>query len=387
MRYSARCRPFLATCLLLLSLALVTGCNDSVDTAPGTSAANTTATNSAAPALPSDDALRDKLDAVIDFTQDRKMNTQDHAAWQVVHGILAYGGDLNVRHNGEVVSALDYLLQGGQMTGWKLRPGDHGLEAIVEPGTKTGQGHEDQWLGYLSQCGLELDQPIIVQDRTFTVRDLMTQAQWDIHEGQEATWTLMGLGTYLPLDAKWTAKDGTEWSIERIIKMESEQNLTESACGGSHRMYAICSALNRYKNELKPDKLTGGWLAADKKIKECVKKAHDFQQPDGTFSIEFFDRPATTPDVEKRLNTTGHVLEFLVMALSDEQLKEPWMTRSVVTLCDMLEQTREFDLSCGGLYHSAHGLALYRFRRFGAAPTAVASTPAESDEPPAPEAQ
>ena len=99
-----------------------------------------------------------------------------------------------------------------------MRKGDHGLEAVLEAGSKTGQGHEDQWLGYLSQCGITPDEPIVVGGQTYKVRDLITQAQWDIYDGMEATWTLMAFSTYLPLDAEWTAKDGTKWNIERMVR-------------------------------------------------------------------------------------------------------------------------------------------------------------------------
>ena len=66
------------------------------------------------------------------------MTAKDHAAWQIVHGILAYGRNLPLDVNGKTVSALDYLLDGGQLRGWNFKPGDHGLEAIVEAGSKTG---------------------------------------------------------------------------------------------------------------------------------------------------------------------------------------------------------------------------------------------------------
>ena len=54
-----------------------------------------------------------------------------------------------------------------------------------------------------------------------------------------------------------------------------------------------------------------------------------------------------------------------MMVLSDEQLKEPWVQRAVLHLLDCFEKTQKFDLECGALYHAAHGLDLYRTRRFG----------------------
>jgi hypothetical protein len=51
----------------------------------------------------------------------------------------------------------------------------------------------------------------------------------------------------------------------------------------------------------------------------------------------------------------------------------------VVELCDLLEQTRDLPVECGGLYHTVHGLELYRVRMFGE-PNAPSPTPAPTQE-------
>jgi hypothetical protein len=318
--------------------------------------------------VPSDDALRDRIDRALEFTQvNRHLDTKDQAAWQVVHGALVYGRDFQIYHDGKLVAALDYLLGGGQLRGWTLRKGDHGLEAVLEAGSNTGQGHEDQWLGYLSQCGLSPDESIIVGAETYKVRDLITQAQWDLYDGMEATWTLMAFATLLPLDAEWTAKDGSTWSIERMVDMESAQDLDESACGGTHRMYGLTVALDRYLEnggqlEAAGD---GTWEKAQRKINDATAAARKHQQPDGSLSTNYFARPGTSPDIAARIGSTGHTLEFLCVALPDEELEKPWVARAVLHLVECLERTQKFDLECGALYHAAHGLDLYRTRRFG----------------------
>ena len=336
--------------------------------------------------LPDDSDLCDRLDRVLDYTvANRHMATTDQAAWQVVHGALAFGRDLKIYHDGKLVSALDYLLAGGELRGWVLRKGDHGLEAVLEAGSKTGQGHEDQWLGYLSQCGLTTQQPIVVAGQTYTVADLITQAQWDIYDGMEATWTLMAFSTFLPLDTKWTAKDGTTWTIDRIVKMESAQDLNESACGGTHRMYALAIALNRFLAEggTLTEGGSGPWELAQKKVDDAVETIRQYQQPDGSFSTRYFVRPATSPDIAERISTTGHSLEFLMVALDDEEFNAPWVQRAVMQLVGCLEKTRNFDLECGGLYHTAHALELYRTRRYG---PRKASSPVEDSRPAATDA-
>lgn len=48
-----------------------------------------------------------------------------------------------------------------------------------------------------------------------------------------------------------------------------------------------------------------------------------------------------------KLSTTGHVFEVVVMALDDERLNEPWVTRAADRLVTLLEQTADIDVECG----------------------------------------
>jgi len=202
------------------------------------------------------------------------------------------------------------------------------------------------------------------------VADLLSQAKHDLRNGQEATWTLMALSTYLPTDAVWTAGDGTEWTLEKLVAMEASADLAESACGGSHRLYGLTVAMNRYlaASGLTPDELSGGWADAETRIQEAIEQARRYQQPDGSFSTSFFERPSTSPDVFARIGSTGHTFEFLAMALETERLQEPWVRRAADALVTLLEQTADVPVECGGLYHAAHGLVLYQARTCGAMP-------------------
>ena len=350
---------------------LLAGCKDRDDV---------TDENVEEPAVSAPDALRTRIDAAISYTADQRlMNTRDQAAWQIVHGLEAFGRKLEIESDGEVVGALDYLLKGNPLKGWVLRPGEKfpdgstGVVAILEPGSKTGEGHPDQWLGYLSQCGdVQLDDPLVVGGTKHQVRDLLTQAQWDLYDGAEASWTLMAVATYLPLDAKWQAKSGKDdkdrqWSVERIVRMEAAQPLGAGGCFGSHRLYALALAVNRYQKETgkTAEQLTGGWLLARERIDDAIKKVKEFQGRDGTLSTGFFTSPGGAHDLKSRMYAAGHTLEFLVAALPQKELEEPWVTLAVERMVDEFEQTKGLDVECGTLYHGAHALILYRNARWG----------------------
>jgi hypothetical protein len=316
--------------------------------------------------LPSDDELRAMLDRALDYTlQNRRLSSDRHAAWQIMHGALAYGRDFKVEHEGQLVPAVDWALDGGPMKGFILRKGDAGVISVLEPGTKTGQGHADQWLAIIAQCDVPSSREVVVGDEKFTLGDLLKQSMWDLHEGQEASWTIIGLSHYLPLDATWQAKDGSEWTLERLIAMEAAADINGAACGGSHRLIGMTMALNRYKKAHPGEPLTGGWKAAQERIDWAIQTARQNQQPNGAFSTHYFSRPGNSPDLAAHMGASGHTLEFISLALDEEQLDQPWIVAAADYLCGVFEKTKQVDMECGALYHAAHGLAIYRQRRFG----------------------
>jgi hypothetical protein len=343
-------------------LALAAGCSGPTTTPPPA-------------AVPERAEICRRIDAALEQARDgRRLDAAVNGAWQAVHGILAFGRDLPLAHDGEVSSALDYLLGGGRIAGWVLRPGTPGVVAVVEEGSTLGQGHPDQWLGYLSQCGvatagdglvggLPLATKLVVGSREFTLADLFAQARHDVRPGQEASWTLMALAAYLPPDATWESGDGRRWTTEDVVRMEAESDIFGAACGGAHRLYGLAAAVTAYRAVHPEGPPPGsGWEEAEAVLEDCVDRARRFQQPDGSFSVHLFERPATSPDVFATLSATGHVFEVLALLLDDESLSEPWVTRAAERLVTLLERTSDVDAECGGLYHAVHGLALYRRR-------------------------
>ena len=126
---------------------------------------------------------------------------------------------------------------------------------------------------------------------------------------------------------------------------------------------------------------TGGWEDARRVIEDAIAKAKAYQQPTGALSSSYFERASSTPDVAKQIGSSGHTLEFLTLALDDDEIREPWVTRAVAHQCKLLKATRDMEVECGALYHAAHGLQIYRLRRFGGR-----DLPAPSSETPDPQA-
>ena len=319
------------------------------------------------------DELKNQLDDALDFTFARRLNTRDHAAWQILHGCVPYREAFLIRDGEKDVPALDYLFHNGTVEGWEFEPGRvideatgrQGLRAIVRPGSNTAQGHPDQWLGYLAGCNFPLDKTLAIGGKQYLFGDYLAQMEFDVPHNleKEYSWTLMALVCYHSHNYTWQAADGHEWSVAKLVEIELEQDLASSACAGSHRMVGLALAYHRFKQD--GGELTGVWQRLHERLQETVAKVKAYQNADGTLSSASFSRASQSPDVGDALNAAGHVLEFLMVTLNDEQLQEPWVTRAVLAQCKLFRKTKEIDVNCGGLYHSASALRIYRERRFG----------------------
>ncbi|MFM8327010.1 MAG: hypothetical protein ACKN9U_19285, partial [Pirellulaceae bacterium] len=95
--------------------------------------------------------------------KNRSLRSNLNAAWQIFHGVIAYGDNLPLETPEGALPALRFAFEGGQFQGWELAPGDllptgrRGMRAKLEPGSYIGQGHVDQWLAILAQAGVAGD--------------------------------------------------------------------------------------------------------------------------------------------------------------------------------------------------------------------------------------
>jgi len=338
--------------------------------------------------LPSDEEFLKQIDDVLDFTYEkRRLSLADQAAWQIIHGSMAFGRQYPVKDGDKVVSAVDHVLAGGKMNGWNLVQGDlldektgrYGVRSVMEAGTKTGQGHADQWLGYLSYCNIPLSEKLVVEGKDYTLEDMLLQAEKDVNRNplREYSWTLMALTTYRPTDYKWIAGDGQEWSIEKLVEIELEHSLDSSPCGGTHRMVGLTMARNKHLEA--GGKLEGVWKKCDERIQECIAKAREYQNPDGSLSSNYLQRPGKSADLASSMGSAGHVMELLTTAMTKEELEQPWVKQGVYKVTEIFRKTKPIDMECGALFHAAHGLILYREKMYGPRtfPASAESKPAE----------
>lgn len=329
-----------------------------------------------------------RLDAVLDFTfRERLLDVRDQAAWQIMHGVLAYGPSFPLIDGDRKIGTVDYLAEGGLMKGWAVVPGrdfDNGIRGVntlLELGSKAGQGHADQWLGYMAHAGVSLDQEFKIGDETFTTRGFLEQAKWEVPRNAQAeySWTLMALSQYESTEATWTAVDGETWSVADLVEIESDYALGDGPCGGCHRLAGLALICQKRRDEGLP--FDGPWAVAIERLDAAVEGARKYQNADGSFSTNYLARGGNTADLAQILGTSGHVIEVVAMHIPEEHLRDAWVQQSAIKMAEVFETTRGLPLECGALYHAVHGLLLYRNRIAGTSyvpPTDVLSPTVET---------
>ncbi len=304
----------------------------------------------------------------LEFNQrSRRLSTDVHGAWQIMHGALAYGQDFEIQTPSGVQRAIDYLAAGGGVVGFEPRLGDlhgdrRGVRLATQPTTKVGQGHRDQWLAILVQSGLGPDAIFRVQGVDTTLLDWVDQAEFDVplNVEYEYSWTLIALTAFRSTSHRWVARDGTEYSTELLLEMELSQEIEGAVCGGIHRLIGLAMAVQRRNFEGAP--MSEIWADAQTVLDAAIEDARQNQNPDGSYSTSYLHRSGWARDVGESIGTTGHVLEFLSIAMDKDALKQPWVVRTVRRLCSSLRECEDIDLECGILYHALHALQLYESR-------------------------
>jgi hypothetical protein len=308
--------------------------------------------------------LRDRVRQCLAYYYFRPENVATRSPWGAMHWMIAYGVDAQLIVGPKRVNAVGYLNYNGVCNGQRLFYTLGGrLQAQVGVGV---QGHAGQYLAMLAQSRVKTDYPMLVDGQKFTVADLIEHEKLTCRPASELTFKLIALSHYLKSDEKWVANDGQQWDIPRLIKEELAQPINGAACGGTHRMTGFSYAVRKRQQRGEP--IEGQWLRAKKFVEDFHEYTFKLQNPDGSFSTEWFVMRADYGDIGRRLQTTGHITEWLAFSLTKEQLVEPRMTKSVSYLTNLLLENRNEKWSIGPLGHGLHALAIYDERVFGGKP-------------------
>jgi len=293
-------------------------------------------------------------------------SSQQNSPWQIMHGILAYRQNFQLKINEasgpRKVSAIQYISDEATYRN------EHWFEATPYGGRAHPfnvpywfEGHVNQFLAILTMSNLPLNHQFkVANGKVITMADMVRHAQMTTSGNVEVSWTLWFLTHYLDPDAEWSNMHGQKWSLATLAEIQTADGVLDAPCGGTHGLFALAYARNSYLQ--KHGELRGPWVAAHQKIEQYIQHARNVQNQDGSFSTKFYRQKEFSFDFAERIRASGHMLEWLMMGLPASRLEEPWVQSAVRSLATDLTTTVNQSIDPGPLYHACHALVLYRQR-------------------------
>ena len=285
----------------------------------------------------------------------------ERSNWGMLHSIMVFGADTKIRVNNRKYSAIAWIAGNNACRGQRLLTTEN--DAIAARSGVGLQGHQAQFLAVMSLCDVPLDYPVYASDQKFSLREMVESEMLACRSGEELTFSLIGLSHYLDTDTIWLNADGETWSIERLIREELSQSIVGAACGGTHRLMGFAHALRKRRAAGKP--ITGQWKRAEIFMNDFEKYAYRLQNRDGSMSTDWFEGREDNGDMDRKIQTTGHMLEWLLTITPDAKLQEPQLVNAVRFLANTIYTERGHDWKIGPKGHALRSLAMYYERVYG----------------------
>jgi hypothetical protein len=308
--------------------------------------------------------LRAKVRRVLKAYYNQPLNSRENDPWECMHGMLAYGVHSQIRQGsprGQTITLVGWMCYNRPCKGFTLLYLTPENELRAKQGVGL-QGHMGQFLAMLAQSQVSPEYPIRVRNQEFTINDLIEAEKKTCYPKSELTFKLIALMHYLESDATWVNDQGQSWDIPRLIREELAQPIRGAACGGTHRLSGLSLAARTRVRRGEP--LDGEYLRAAQFVEKYQQYAFKLQNRDGSLSTEWFRGRGDEADVDRRVKTTGHILEWLIYSLNDKDVKSTRTFRAVNYLASLLSSNFDHEWEVGPMCHALHALRLYDERVF-----------------------
>ena len=288
----------------------------------------------------------------------------ERSPWAVMHAMLPFGVEGEVIVGNKRVNSIQWMCYNGTCRTQKMfTPAGRSFRPNVGGGV---QGHEGQFLAMLAQSQVSTEYPIVVNNKRYTVQDLVRYEMATCKEKTELTFKLISLSYYVDTAQSWTAADRRKWNIQKLVEEELAQPVVGAACGGTHRLMGLTFALRQRKAEGRP--IDGNFARAEKYVADYVDYTWKLQNPDGSFSSNWFESRGHEQNKERLVQTSGHILEWLMFTLPKNQLDDPRVIKSVDFLLSHIWDERQHKWPVGPRGHATRAIALYQQRVYGGQP-------------------
>ncbi len=206
--------------------------------------------------------------------------------------------------------------------------------------------------------------------------------------GNELGWTLIAFSLASLTISEWNNEKEDLVKFDDLMKIALGRPVEWGSYSGLMEQRGIAVALSEYKRYRfaeqtalyeaskkkkngkrmsKPSKdkieLKGVWKEAQKHVDGVIALMKKNQAEDGSFSDKWYSKKSVPKDVEQQVLYTGMALDYLMAALDEDGLNEPWVAKTVKILSRRVVKNRFFLYEKPwALTHAAHALQQYSVR-------------------------
>jgi hypothetical protein len=308
--------------------------------------------------------MQGMLQQCLRYYYDRPDAANERSNWGMMHAIMVYGIDTKIIVGRQRYSAIAWIAGNNACRGQKLLTAQDG-RITAENGIGL-QGHQGQFLAILSLVGVPSSYKLYANQTPYTVNDLVDSEMLACRRGEELTFTLIGLSHYLDTASEWRNEAGEKWDFETLIREELSQPIVGAACGGTHRLMGFGHALRARRSEGAP--IEGQWQRAEEYVNSFVDYTYRLQNRDGSMSTNWFEGREDTGDLDRKIQTTGHMVEWLLTVTPDSELQNPRLVNAIQFLLKSMYHSRGKDWEIGPKGHALRSLAMYYERVYQSGP-------------------
>ncbi len=308
--------------------------------------------------------MKGMMQQCLRYYYNRPEIANERSNWGMMHAIMVYGIDTKVIVGRQRYSAIAWIAGNNACRGQKILSEEDG-NLVAKSGVGL-QGHQAQLLAVLSLAGVPENYKLYAGDTPYSVKHLIEAEQRACKKGEELTFTLIGLSHYLSTDARWKNAAGEAWDFEKLIREELAQPIVGAACGGTHRLMGFAHALRARRAEGLP--ITGQWDRAEKYVQNFVNYTYRLQNRDGSMSTDWFEGREDNGDLDRKVQTTGHMVEWLLTVTPDSNLQNPRLISAIRFLLKSMYEERDKEWEIGPKGHALRSLAMYYERVYQSGP-------------------
>ena len=329
-------------------------------------------------------SLKKSIESVLVANAKRGVNTQNHTPNDVLLMALPYGADAKVYQPFPNVDPRDKNAPKGTynysigVVCWNTPCNNKTM--LRTDGSKiiarVGRGYQERpasMAAILAMSNIMPNYELKVGGSSYTIAHLLASERAAVSKGMNMSMALVALSFYGESSDQWKNELDETWSVEKMVTSELNRSIDQGTSDVTDWLLGLTAAVKLYESENKP--VRGPMSLAKRQLKTYQDFVLTIQNDRYLWHPKFFLYKGFHPDAFETMYSGGHILRWLAFSLSDKELQDPQVMRTVMSLAATVNRVKPETMANSltprqleGLAVSLHALSLYYQRTFGEDP-------------------